>query len=140
VLQKVEEGRVALVDTLRRIQHNKMLRGMLFISIAILLVIVAIASFYKPVEAQDEVSDFYTFLRGLHQRMQNDGVLITLTLITPFETSQHSVTIGYGYDNITTSISEIGKDYLCLREIEGGAEIITCIPFTNIAAVDYINN
>lgn len=90
--------------------------------------------------AQSEFQDFTELFSAIHDRMQNEGLLLTIILNTPIAEDSETITVGYGYNDIQVSISEIGDDYFCTREISGGAELINCIPFSNIAGMTYINN
>jgi len=76
-------------------------------------------------------------LEALHERMANEGILVALTLHTPIFRDEQRILISY---STPLGITGIGIDHICLREIQGSAETITCIPFSNIAGIDYINN
>jgi hypothetical protein len=85
----------------------------------------------------NKIDSISQLLEELYERMVNEGMLVALTLHTPIFRDEQRILIGYSEP---LGVRAIGRDHLCLREIQGGAEIITCIPFSNIAGIDYINN
>jgi hypothetical protein len=94
----------------------------------------------KPAQAQDSLRNLEELFSAVHNRMQDEGLLVTIALKVPIEGTIDNITIGYGYEDTHISIYEIGNDYFCTRTIQGGAEIIRCIPFSNISGITYINN
>jgi hypothetical protein len=135
------------VDTSHLVQsknRNRLKTYGIYISFVILVIIVvslAQTNWVNEAKAEDEeIGQFATLIQDLQTRVEDEGLLISLTLHTPISNGVRRVTVGEGYAEITTSVYDIGLDYLCLREIQGSAEVITCLNYDNIAGIDYINN
>ncbi len=95
----------------------------------------------KPVHGQEGVFTLKLLLERLETRMENEsGFLITFQFVVPLAEGEDSWTIGSPTDENRTYISEVGNDYLCLTETEGAAVLTRCIPFSNIASINYLEN
>ena len=90
--------------------------------------------------SQPDSRNLRQLLSTLDTRMQSEGLLLSVSLTIPLLDGTRDFTLGYGYDDINLFIHEIGDDFFCLREIKGAAETITCIPFSNVASIFFINN
>ena len=108
-----------------------------------LLLILSMGIHFGVSSAQEHQSlrSFSELFETLHTRMLEEELLVTIILHAPLaDSGENYITIGYGYDDINITIQEIGSNFFCIREVRGGAELITCIPFSNIAGVTYVNN
>ena len=68
------------------------------------------------------------------------GLIIFIKFANPLINDELVWGIGDPGDKLERHIVEIGKDYLCFREIAGGADSRRCTPFSNIVSITYLNN
>ena len=116
----------------------------IFILIAILFTGISSAFYYvvnPQVSAQSEELRLSTLLERLVQeRIDNSSLIIFITFDNPLVQDETVWGIGDPENEYSRSIIEIGTDYVCFREIRGGADWRICTPFTNIVSIRYLNN
>jgi len=69
---------------------------------------------------------------------QEPGFTFSIVIARPPNDKFVAPRIGEGDDEFR--ISEIGTDYRCLNTLAGQAVTETCIPYSNISNIDYLEN
>jgi hypothetical protein len=113
------------------------------LSVVLAFLIVVGVSLQASLQAEVEVNaiGFQSTLEQLSTRMaQEEGFLLTMQFKEPLVVDQTFWTLGAIDDPVHRHISEIGDDFVCLRELAGQAVFIRCVPFSNIASISYIEN
>jgi len=82
-----------------------------------------------------------SLVNRLIEKMNNEpGKILYFSFVKPLVGDTTDLAIGDPKDKYETRIVEVGKDYLCFREIAGSADGRRCTPFSNIVSVFYLNN
>lgn len=87
--------------------------------------------------------DRMTNLRGLLQELADDDASFLVRFTTPMSEDRSYWRIPGNIEEDGNIIGrrfvrEIGDDYICVDEIGQGATFALCVPFTNIAYVEFI--
>jgi len=96
-------------------------------------------------QAQDEASltGMASLIEKLDQRTKDEpGFTVGFRFVTPLleDELSWSIPLSDREHDVERWIGEVEQDYLCFYETAGSAEIVRCTPFSNIAAITYLNN
>ncbi|MCL4251302.1 MAG: hypothetical protein KJ065_24340 [Anaerolineae bacterium] len=132
------------------LQVNKQSMPYVLVILTALVVVQALVILYilptKDAHAQEEslaqerqFSDVIEEYIGLAE--QDENVRIAFRLRTPLlENAQTYVvpTRRTNEEGTSRVVSEIGSDYVCFDTTGAGTRIMECVPFSNIASIDYL--
>jgi len=122
------------------------MKGIKLLNLAILVIaLVALSINAALISASSTQSNSDGNMQGLVERLVeklNDepGLIIFIAFANPLVGDETTWGIGDPDDNRLRRIVEIGKDYLCFRDVGGAAEGRRCTPFSNIVSISYLNN
>jgi hypothetical protein len=122
------------------------MNGFRHLSLSILVVVLVLLSINISLisagSVQNETHDnMQGLLEGLVEKMYDEpGLIIFITFANPLVGDETTWGIGDPDDTLERRIVEIGEDYLCFRELAGGADGRRCTPFSNIVSISYLNN
>jgi hypothetical protein len=122
---------------LKQFVRNLMITTVLALSILALLSLILKIPF---AEAQNG----YNSMQALFEHAMDNRLSITITFIRDVElvdvfTVPETVEQPTG-GTISSVIHSVGNDHVCFQYTLGGTRIIECVPFTNIASVEYFVN
>ena len=122
------------------IKQSRLLLVVLLCSALFVTLVGALLGQLKNVQAQDDNSDIRSLLEQLNSEfiIQNQGE-INIRFVSPVGDQLDQVRIPNGNDNgeLRFSLKEIGDDYFCISQNQGGVYFVNCIPYTNIASITY---
>lgn len=84
-----------------------------------------------------------TMFETLRMKIEDEEWLVTLSLYKAVNSLGTEILLGgFNYPEIETPIAihSIEIDHICLQEMRGQAEFVTCIPYSNVAGLFYLNN
>jgi hypothetical protein len=129
---------------------NKKLLCYILAILSTLVIIQVLVIFYilptKYAHAQEEsltqekqFSDVIKEYIGLAE--QDDNIKVAFRLRTPLlENAQTYIVPTYrtNEEGISRVVSELGSDYVCFDTLGAGTRRLECVPFSNIASIDYL--
>jgi hypothetical protein len=116
------------------------MKGLFLASIIIVVGVAALIitanSSSSSVDAQE--SDLQSLILDLqHKSTLREEFIFSIVLAHPPNSQFLEATIGSDDGFV---ISDIGKDYVCVVRVAGAALPNTCIPFSNISNINYLEN
>ncbi len=114
-------------------------RVLVFCAFLVFFVILGTMTQSQPV-VQAGSSNLKALLEQLNKEVKAGKQIVLLQFIKPIADIENLWTIGDPKDKTRLHISQIGDDYLCLTETSGQAVLTRCVPFNNIASINYLEN
>ena len=117
-------------------QKSTIIRTLFFSLVAIILVLTALSNPLHNASAQEQ-RDLSDLIFELNEQVKTEiGFFFTITLKMPPNEYLSVLDIGAEEEYI---ISEIGTDFICVVSPTEGISAITCIPFSNISTISFVN-
>ncbi len=114
-------------------------RVLVFCAFLVFLVILGTMTQGQPV-VQAGSSNLKALLEQLNKEAQAGKRMVSLQFIKPITDVEKDWILGNPKDETRLYISRIGDDYFCLTATLGQAVFTRCVPFNNIASINYLEN
>jgi len=119
-------------------------RNLLISLVVVIMMLVVLPNSQKSADAQaDTAPNMAELIKNLNQKTKDiPGFIFNIQFVTPLIENQPDFQIPFfdASQHLNRAIDTIGSDYVCFREIAGGADFERCTPFSNIAEIAYLNN
>ena len=119
------------------LNHKTNYKTILALGLLLAVAIIGLSTTREVIKAEDSDARMRTLL----QRLDDNGVSFVISFVMPIVTDTYWRLPGEIKDggNIIGRrfIREIGDDFICIDEIGQGATDHFCVPFSNIAYIDY---